>query len=247
MYGLSDNGWMTGDIFENWFSHHFLVHAPAARPLLLLLDGHSTHYNPNFITKAAHEKVIIFCLPPNTTHITQPLDKGAFGPLKTYWHQECQEHISKNFGKVITQYEFMQVFNRAWYRAMTSLNLIADFRVTGVFPLNRRVIELCSTSPVKSFRHEALSKKTGLAFIPLYSPSCQRCSCSPQSSDQMSSDDYFTDEERSRFRRRFEEGFDIQTDVRYNLWLSKTKILQTHLHLICLLAMYFLEKEFPLY
>ena len=46
MYGLSDIGWMDGEIFYNWFIHHFLVHSPASCPLL---DGHSTHYNPSFI------------------------------------------------------------------------------------------------------------------------------------------------------------------------------------------------------
>ena len=30
MYGLSDNGWMDGEIFDNWFTHHFLVHASAS-------------------------------------------------------------------------------------------------------------------------------------------------------------------------------------------------------------------------
>ena len=89
MYGLTDKGWMDGEVFDNWFTHHFLAHAPPLRPLLLLLDGHSTHYNPSFIRKAAQEKVIVFCLPPNTTHITQPLDKGAFAPLKISWGEEC--------------------------------------------------------------------------------------------------------------------------------------------------------------
>ena len=109
MYGLSGNGWMDGEIFSNWFTHHFLVHAPASRPLLLLLDGHSTHYNPSFIRQAAEEKVIVFCLPPNTTHLTQPLDKGAFGPLKTYWKQECLKFMQKYPGRSVTQYDFVSV------------------------------------------------------------------------------------------------------------------------------------------
>ena len=46
------------------------------------MDGHSTHYQPSVIFKAAEEHVILFCLPPHTTHLTQPLDKGCFGPLK---------------------------------------------------------------------------------------------------------------------------------------------------------------------
>ena len=85
-YGLSDNGWMNSEIFENWFIHHFLVHAPASRPLLLLVDGHSTHYCPGFARMAAHERVIVFCLPPNTTHLTQPLDQRTGKPE----HHACK-------------------------------------------------------------------------------------------------------------------------------------------------------------
>ena len=89
MYGLSDSGWMNSELFELWFLHHFLPHAPAARPLLLLLDGHSSHYNPAVIRKAAQEKVILFCLPPHSSHETQPLDKGPFAPLKIHWNREA--------------------------------------------------------------------------------------------------------------------------------------------------------------
>ena len=85
LYGLSHNGWMDQILFKLWCERHFLRYAPAARPLLLLLDGHSSHYCPDTIKYAASEKVIIFTLPPNTTHLTQPLDKGVFGPLKTHW------------------------------------------------------------------------------------------------------------------------------------------------------------------
>ena len=37
MYGLSDTGWINSELFELWFSHHFLPHALSACPLLLLL------------------------------------------------------------------------------------------------------------------------------------------------------------------------------------------------------------------
>ena len=74
-YNVSDSGWMNGAIFEDWFENHFLFHAPAARPLILLLDGHLSHYNINASKLAAAARVIIFCLPPNTTHMLQLLDK----------------------------------------------------------------------------------------------------------------------------------------------------------------------------
>ena len=68
MYGLSNSGWMDLDLFSDWFHHHFLPHAPSVRPLLLVMDGHSTHFCPRMITKAAEEKVILFTLPPHLCH-----------------------------------------------------------------------------------------------------------------------------------------------------------------------------------
>ena len=77
MYGLSDTGWMNKEIFGDWFSYHFLKYAPPACPLLIIMDGRSFHFTPDFINRAAEEDIIVMCLPPNGTHRTQPLDKGS--------------------------------------------------------------------------------------------------------------------------------------------------------------------------
>ena len=139
MYGLSDNGWMNCEIFEQWFLYHFLPYATPARPLLLLMDGSSTHFSPLFVNKAAEEKVIVFCLPPNSTHKAQPLDKGVFSPLKRAWREECHNYLLCNPGKVVTRYQFSILFGRAWLRAMTPKNIISGFSVTGVYPTDRLV------------------------------------------------------------------------------------------------------------
>ena len=70
MYGLSGSGWIDSEIFESWFTSHFLVYAPPTRPLLLLIDGHSSHFSPQFVNRVAEEQFIIFCLPPHSTHKT---------------------------------------------------------------------------------------------------------------------------------------------------------------------------------
>ena len=49
---LSDSGWITTNLFESWLTDHFLEHAVGARSLLLLLDGHSMHYQPNVVQNA---------------------------------------------------------------------------------------------------------------------------------------------------------------------------------------------------
>jgi len=73
-------GWI-----RSYFLKHFLKHAVAERLLLLLLDGHSSHYTLDVIKAAAEMDVIMFCLPPHATADSQPLDTSCFGPLKKYW------------------------------------------------------------------------------------------------------------------------------------------------------------------
>ena len=101
LYGTSAKGWIDAELFEQWFPH-FIRYAPSARPLLLLLDGHSSHYQLSLVQKAAENGVIIFCLPPHTTHLIQPLDKTVFGPLKIYWREQCRRFMAQNPGRVVT-------------------------------------------------------------------------------------------------------------------------------------------------
>ena len=80
-YANSENGWIDTDIFKHWFNDHFLTHAVSSRPLLLILDGHKTYYQPYICQEARKSEVIIFCLPPSTL-VSQPLDTGVFKPLE---------------------------------------------------------------------------------------------------------------------------------------------------------------------
>ena len=77
--GLSDSGWVDMLLFKKWLFHHILYHAGSNRPLLLLLDGHSSHYNLEAVELARKNDVIIFTLVPHTTHEMQPLDTTVFG------------------------------------------------------------------------------------------------------------------------------------------------------------------------
>jgi len=84
------------------FLTHFLKHAVSDRPLMLILDGHSSHYTLNLVKTAAAENVILFCLPPHTTADSQPLDTSCFGPLKKYWYEVCRQYLFDNPGQVVT-------------------------------------------------------------------------------------------------------------------------------------------------
>lgn len=86
----NSDGWGTRYVrsFVKWTEVHtpFLACAPPTHPLLVLLDS---QYQPNIIRKAEEEQVLVFCLPPNTSYMTQPVDSSCFGALKTVWVDEC--------------------------------------------------------------------------------------------------------------------------------------------------------------
>ena len=82
---MSENGWIEQELFFYWLKDLFLKYIPPERPVMLVMDGHSSHYTPEAIRGAAQMGVIVLCIPPNTTHATQPLDVSLFGPLKRHW------------------------------------------------------------------------------------------------------------------------------------------------------------------
>lgn len=198
VYGLSKNGWIDGELFDLWFTWHFLAHAPPVRPLLLLMDGHSSHYHPTVIHRAAEEKVVLFCLPPHSSHLTQPPDKGCFGPLKIHWRKECWEYTISHTGRIVTRYQFSELFSRVWMKGMTMQNIVGGFHTTGVYPLDRSA----ALSP-KENKQISLAEKTGLHIIPLCSP------CHRKTRKTAAAVVQFTAEEIARYQVRWEEGYNI--------------------------------------
>jgi len=117
---MSGKGWTDQELFKHWLKDHFLKYSVASRPLLLLLDGHSLHYEPASVEFTRESGVILFCLPPQTTQDSQPLDCTMFGPLKCHWSDVCHEFQQHHPGMVISKLNFSGLFAKAWLQALTA-------------------------------------------------------------------------------------------------------------------------------
>ena len=105
--------------------------------------------------------MVMLCLPPHTTHETQPLDTGVFKPLKA---QVYHNFTQKNPGQVITKFTFNSLFSQAWLLAVTPANVMAGFKTSGVYPLNRSAVKIppsTASSSAKDSTEEDESKKSG--------------------------------------------------------------------------------------
>ena len=110
-------------------------------------------------------------------------------------------------------------------------NIIGGFKTTGVYPMNREAI-MPKSPPVKKSNtfDTSLPKETGIKLLPLHSPFPSQKS---RSKDRLIgdvtmsptvSDVKFTVEELALFKTRFEEGYDIVDDSKYNAWLQKFQL-----------------------
>ena len=227
-YGLSSNGWIDMDLFKGWFETHFLRHAVSARPLLLLLDGHSSHYSPDVIRLAKEHNVIILTLVPHTTHEMQPLDTCVFASLKNHWRDACHKFVQENPTIVITKYHFSPLLHESWFKAMIPSSIINGFKYCGIYPFNpQAVLEKLTSTPIANPTN---TKPTGNCHADRtqslkatevnFDTPANIATVIEESSDTTGSAEItsFTADEEIKYRRRFEEGYDLP-DERYTLWL----------------------------
>ena len=128
--------WQRLDRCGAFLTQHFVKNATSERPVLLLLDGHSSHYQPDVVWYARGHGSILFTLPPHATADTQQMDVGCFGPLKKHWREVCHDYIHNNPGRVVNRFQFSSLFSKAWMRGMTPANIISGYKACGIYPYN---------------------------------------------------------------------------------------------------------------
>lgn len=134
------SGWMNEDIFVA-FLKHFVKHVKSTKesPVLLLLDNHETHLSIEALDYAKNHGVVMLSFPPHCSHKLQPLDRSVFGPLKTFFNSACDGWMKSNPGKTICIYDIPSLVKDVFPMAATPSNIMAGFKVTGIYPFKRDI------------------------------------------------------------------------------------------------------------
>ncbi|XP_033760780.1 jerky protein homolog-like [Pecten maximus] len=87
IYAHSENGWMYKELFLSFFEvfNTFVEKQNIEKPVILFVDDHSTHMTAEAARFCADNKIILYCLLPNATHVMQACDVGFFSPMKSAW------------------------------------------------------------------------------------------------------------------------------------------------------------------
>lgn len=84
---------VTAVTFEMWLNHFVKFKSPGR--CLLIFDGARSHLDAAIVDAAEAPDIMLLCLPSNTTHELQPLDKSVFRAFEHYWDEEVLNYCPK--------------------------------------------------------------------------------------------------------------------------------------------------------
>ena len=138
---MSTSGWSNTDIFRKYLKEHFIKYCQGRSStdhMLVLYDGHGSHIGLDLVDWADDNKIILFVLPPHTSHILQPMDVGCFGPFQLLYSKECTKFARTNH-RMVTKYDVCNLACKAYSSALSPSNLQNSFKKAGIYPTQSAV------------------------------------------------------------------------------------------------------------
>lgn len=140
--GKSENGWMTQETFYEYITNIFepyLTKQGIQRPVILFMDGHSSHLSLPLSTFCINHGIEMVALIPNATHLIQPMDVAVFHTLKTSWRQEVANFRINHDGLQVQKFDFPQVLKAALQHVTPEI-IINGFIACGLVPWNPKKV-----------------------------------------------------------------------------------------------------------
>lgn len=235
-FGRSDSGWMVTELFYGWVANHFVKHIPPERPVLLLVDGHTTHIDLETSKFCKENGILLYCLLAHSSHITQPLDVGFFGALKTNWKKACDKFKISNMGSSVTKETFSSVFNTAWTSTVKMSTIVNSFARAGIYPINRNAIGKGGTIDPALLYSESTTDSSSLSsgsVEPGTSTSTSVTLKSGVSSSLDAIESLMEPATITKFQERFTEGYDVAGDELYAVWEQLKKMSLSNSTALC--------------
>ncbi|SMY20851.1 unnamed protein product [Zymoseptoria tritici ST99CH_1A5] len=164
---ITDNGWSDKDNGMAWLQHFNATSPPSApgRWRLLIMDGHSTHKDLEFINYSLANRIQLICLPSHSTHLLQPLDVGIFGPLKAAYSSTLLRLMAEEGLTQVNKEDFLEVYTEMRAMVFDKLNITASFRATGISPVDAQAV-LSKLPPTLTADISPPAKSNATQFAP---------------------------------------------------------------------------------
>ena len=126
---------MQDNVFENWLKNFFIQSTQSnQKPVLLIYNGHGSQLTYNTVMLAIENNIIIICLPPNCSHVLQPLDVGVFKNLKVDWKKILKQWFRESRLSSVDKTVFPGLLNCLWH-TLSADDAVAGFKGSCIVPL----------------------------------------------------------------------------------------------------------------
>jgi len=128
--GLKSNSSLKLSIYQSLFFLSFI---------------HGSHIHPDVIDLLVENKIILYCLPPRTTNILQPLDVAIFKPLKTKFSKITDlvklASLCSPTPLNVSKKNFTVLFKVAFEQCMNLVTVKNGFRKCSIAPFDPDAID----------------------------------------------------------------------------------------------------------
>lgn len=143
-YNCTRSGWFDAAMFEDYFRSVVLEWAKRLPGLKVVIgDNLSSHLSPEIVQLCEEHEIKFVFLPPNSTHLTQPLDIAFFGPLKKEWRKILLKYKIENPAQKTMNKKHFPTLLKTLLENIEfnqSKNLRSGFKAAGIYPLNPREV-----------------------------------------------------------------------------------------------------------
>jgi hypothetical protein len=84
------------------------------------------------VEAADRNDIALLCLPSQTTHKLQPMDKSVFDPLENTWDEKVLLFYSHSTDRTLTKQRFGKIFIESKDKAAIQAYIKTGIRATGI-------------------------------------------------------------------------------------------------------------------
>lgn len=156
---FNTSAYMDEEQFQQWLSC-FINEIASERlqngilkPILLIVDGHSSRLNPTTVLTAACHNIILLCLPSHMTHLLQPNDCFFNKTVKDNLQHRIVQLVEVR--EEITRGELAAMVSESILEKNISPSIVQSFKHTGICPFDSlRMTEMLGRESVQPFPDE---------------------------------------------------------------------------------------------
>ena len=140
-YNRTKSGWFDATTFQDWFEKVPLPYFQQREGKKVMVgDNLSSHLSAKVIEMCEENDINFVFLPPNSTHLLQPLDVAVFRPLKRMWKKILLEkkEKKKGTGVALPKDKIPEALKELMLGMQPTMatNIKSGFKKAGMIPVN---------------------------------------------------------------------------------------------------------------